>query len=112
MYCSLPGLPPLPARRARTRRPLRDPADGSRTEVGSEVFEPESVTSVIKIVNILHSTTRAMRPLEVLVPGGGPGAPLSGGWAGVRAADQRQAEVGRVRRPARGRGSCRAVVTG
>ena len=53
-----------------------------------------------------------MRPLEVLVPGGGPGAPLAGGWAGVRAADQRQAEVGGVRRPARGRGSCRAVVTG
>ena len=50
-----------------------------------------------------------MRPLEVLVPGG-PGAPLAGGWAGVRAADQRQAEVGGVRRPARGRGSCRAVV--
>ena len=54
LYGGLPGLPPLPARRARTVRPLRDPADGSRTEVGSEVFEPEPVTSVVKMINIFH----------------------------------------------------------
>ena len=58
LYGSLPGLPPLPARRLRTRRPLRDPGDGSRSKVGSEVFEPDPVTSVCidKVNIILHST--------------------------------------------------------